>query len=67
MKKLFTAIRKGDINTVKALIEKDKELVFCVAKQPPKSACVRLYKIIRVLMNKKARLIFQPCFDFVSI
>ena len=37
MKKLFTAIRKGDIDTVKALIEKDNNLVFCVAKQPPKS------------------------------
>ena len=37
MKKLFTAIRKGDIDTVKALIEKDNSLVFCVAKQPPKS------------------------------
>lgn len=37
MKKLFTAIKKGDIDTVKALIEKDNSLVFCVAKQPPKS------------------------------
>ena len=37
MKKLFTAIRKGDIDTVKDLIEKDNSLVFCVAKQPPKS------------------------------
>ncbi len=37
MKKLFTAIRKGDIDAVKALIEKDNDLVFCVAKQPPKS------------------------------
>ena len=37
MKKLFTAIRKGDIDTVKALIGKDNSLVFCVAKQPPKS------------------------------
>lgn len=37
MKKLFTAIRKDDFETVKALLEKDKSLVSCVAKQPPKS------------------------------
>lgn len=37
MKKLFTAIRKGDIDTVKALIEKDNSLLSCVAKQPPKT------------------------------
>ena len=37
MKKLFTTIRKGDIDTVKALIEKDNSLLSCVAKQPPKT------------------------------
>lgn len=36
MKKLFVAIRKGDIDTVKALIEKKPELISCTAKQPPK-------------------------------
>lgn len=36
MKKLFTAIRKKDNETVKALIEKKPELVNCTAKQPPK-------------------------------
>lgn len=36
MKKLFTAIRKGDIETVRALLEKKPELISCVAKQPPK-------------------------------
>ena len=37
MKKLFTAIKKGDIETVKALIQADNNLVNCIAKQPPKS------------------------------
>ena len=36
MKKLFTAIRHGDIETVKTLIENKPELVNCTAKQPPK-------------------------------
>lgn len=36
MKKLFQAIRKGDLELVKKLIEKDPALVNCVAKQPPK-------------------------------
>ena len=36
MKKLFLAIRHGDIAEVKALISKNPELVNCVAKQPPK-------------------------------
>jgi ankyrin repeat protein len=36
MKALFQAIRKSDINKVKVIIEKDKTLVNCCAKQPPK-------------------------------
>lgn len=36
MKKRFTAIRHGDIETVKTLIENKPELVNCTAKQPPK-------------------------------
>jgi len=36
MKKLFVAIRQGDIDTVKALLEKKPELISCTAKQPPK-------------------------------
>lgn len=36
MKKLFQAIRKNDIETVRALIQDDPALVNCVAKQPPK-------------------------------
>ncbi|MBK1810781.1 ankyrin repeat domain-containing protein [Clostridium sp. YIM B02505] len=36
MKKLFIAIRQGDIETVKALLEKKPELISCTAKQPPK-------------------------------
>ncbi|WP_243428900.1 ankyrin repeat domain-containing protein [Clostridium botulinum] len=36
MKKLFIAIRQGDINTVKILLEKKPELISCTAKQPPK-------------------------------
>ncbi|MBQ6531820.1 MAG: hypothetical protein IJI33_02375 [Solobacterium sp.] len=36
MKKLFTAIRASDIETVRQIIEKKPELVNCVAKQPPK-------------------------------
>ena len=36
MKKLFTAIRKSDLEEVKRIIDKDISLVNCVAKQPPK-------------------------------
>ncbi len=36
MKKLFLAIRHGDIATVEELLDKKPELVNCVAKQPPK-------------------------------
>ena len=36
MKKLFTAIRKSDLETIKQIIEKKPELVNCMAKQPPK-------------------------------
>ena len=36
MKKLFTAIRNADIDTVRQLIEAKPELVNCAAKQPPK-------------------------------
>ncbi len=36
MKKLFTAIRQNDIETVRALLEKKPELIHCTAKQPPK-------------------------------
>lgn len=35
MKKLFQAIRKSDIDTVKQLLEKKPELISCTAKQPP--------------------------------
>jgi ankyrin repeat protein len=36
MKKLFTAIRASDLETVKQIIEKNPELINCTAKQPPK-------------------------------
>lgn len=36
MKKLFTAIRQGDIATVTALLDKKPELIACTAKAPPK-------------------------------
>lgn len=36
MKKLFSAIRSGEINTVKAIIQKEPVLIACTAKQPPK-------------------------------
>ena len=36
MKKLFTAIRASDLETVEQIIEKKPELVNCTAKQPPK-------------------------------
>lgn len=36
MKKLFTAIRQGDMDTVCALLDKKPELIACTAKSPPK-------------------------------
>ena len=36
MKKLFTAIRKGDATTVTVLLDKKPELIACTAKAPPK-------------------------------
>lgn len=36
MKKLFVAIRQGNLDTVKDLLQKKPELISCVAKQPPK-------------------------------
>lgn len=36
MKKLFTAIRKGDLETVRTVLEKKPELLYCVATPPPK-------------------------------
>ena len=36
MKKLFKAIRDGNIELVKQLIDSKPELVNCTAKQPPK-------------------------------
>lgn len=36
MKKLFTAIRKGDLVLVRELLGKNHELISCTAKQPPK-------------------------------
>ena len=36
MKKLFTAIRASDLEMVRQIIEKEPELVNCVAKKPPK-------------------------------
>ena len=36
MKKLFTAIRTSDLETLTQIIEKKPELVNCTAKQPPK-------------------------------
>ena len=36
MKKLFQAIRQGDAETVRALLDKKPELTACTAKQPPK-------------------------------
>ena len=37
MKKLFTAIKKHDFDTVKEILERKPDLITCVAKQPPKS------------------------------
>ena len=36
MKKLFQAIRKGDLDEVRRLLEQKPSLVNCTAKQPPK-------------------------------
>jgi len=36
MKKLFLAIRQGDIQQVKELLQKKPELISCISKQPPK-------------------------------
>lgn len=36
MKKLFVAIRHGDKEAVRQMIEKKPELVACIARQPPK-------------------------------
>ena len=36
MKKLFTALRQGDMETVIALLDKKPELIACTAKAPPK-------------------------------
>ena len=37
MKKLFTAIHKGDLDTVRKLLDKDPALIACTAKKPPKT------------------------------
>ena len=37
MKKLFTAIHKGDLDTVQKLLDKDPALIACTAKKPPKN------------------------------
>ena len=36
MKKLFTAIRQGDLFQIKELLKKNPALIHCTAKQPPK-------------------------------
>lgn len=36
LKKLFTAIRKSDLNTVRMLLDQDPSLIACTAKAPPK-------------------------------
>ncbi len=36
MKKLYIAIRKGEMAAVKEMLEKNPELISCTAKQPPK-------------------------------
>lgn len=36
MKKLFTAIKKHDFDTVEEILERKPDLITCVAKQPPK-------------------------------
>ena len=40
MKKMFTAIRASDLETVKKIIEKKPDIVNCKAKQPPKKEMV---------------------------
>ena len=35
MKKLFNAIRKGDLGTVRTLLQKDPALIACTAQKPP--------------------------------
>lgn len=37
MKKLFNAIKNHDFDTVKEMLEQKPDLIFCIAKQPPKS------------------------------
>ena len=37
MKKLFTAIKKHDLDTVKKILEDKPSLISCTAKAPPKS------------------------------
>lgn len=36
MKKLFVAIRQGDLKLVKEILQKNPKLINCTAKQPPK-------------------------------
>ena len=36
MKKLFTMIRRGNLEEVAAILDKKPELISCTAKQPPK-------------------------------
>ncbi len=36
MKKLFVAIRRGNLDEVAALLDKKPELISCLAKAPPK-------------------------------
>lgn len=36
LKKLFTAIRKSDLDAVRKILEKDPSLIACTAKAPPK-------------------------------
>lgn len=36
MKKLFTAIRQGKLDVVAAILDKDPDLISCLAKAPPK-------------------------------
>ena len=37
MKKTFQAVKRGDIEAVRKILEKKPEEVYAVAKQPPKS------------------------------
>ena len=36
MKKLFTAIRRGDLEEVAQILDRRPELIACLAKAPPK-------------------------------